>query len=195
MWSGAWNKRKLTLQISNRFLASTVGRARDWWSGGCEFKPHWGQFLMKFILCCETSDLSDNLTEMRQTGLSWKTRMSCHVMSCCLKSQTICWRESNKSASYALQRKSISNHFLSVNCGSHQNRCIFKNLGQYEVKSQPIVRPSRSYLWGHAGTIIAQNKACSCQFSSHRPSLVYLMFMFTFAVEHLGIFYGCNMFS
>ena len=76
MWSGAWNKRKLTSQISNRFLASTIGRARDWWSGGCECKPHWGQFLMKFILCCVTSDLSDNLTEMRQTGLSWKTRMA-----------------------------------------------------------------------------------------------------------------------
>ena len=29
-----------------------------------------GNFWMKFILCCVTSDLSDNLTEMRQTGLS-----------------------------------------------------------------------------------------------------------------------------
>ena len=28
-------------------------------------KPHQGQFLMKFILFCVTSDLSDNLTEMR----------------------------------------------------------------------------------------------------------------------------------
>ena len=28
---------------------------------------------MRFILCCVTSDLSDNLTEMRQT--SWKTRL------------------------------------------------------------------------------------------------------------------------
>ena len=34
------------------------------------------QFLTKFILCCVTSDLSDNLTEMCQTGLSWKTRMT-----------------------------------------------------------------------------------------------------------------------
>ena len=75
MWSGAWNKRKLPSEISNRFLASSVGRAGDWWSGGCEFKPYWGQFLTKFILCCVTSDLSDNLTEMRQTGLLWKTRM------------------------------------------------------------------------------------------------------------------------
>ena len=39
-------------------------------SRGCEFKPHWGQFLMKFILCCVTYDLSDNLIEMYQTGLS-----------------------------------------------------------------------------------------------------------------------------
>ena len=76
MWSGAWNKRKLTSEISNRFLAISVGRAEDWWSGGCGFKPHWVQFLTKFILFCVTSDLSDNLTEMRQTGLSWKIRIN-----------------------------------------------------------------------------------------------------------------------
>ena len=75
MWSGAWNKTKLTSQISNRFLPSTVSRALDWWSGGCGFKPHCGQFLTKFILCCVTSDLSDILTEMRQILLSWKTRI------------------------------------------------------------------------------------------------------------------------
>ena len=28
-------------------------------------KPHWEQFLTKFILFCVTLDLSDNLTEMR----------------------------------------------------------------------------------------------------------------------------------
>ena len=65
MWSGVWNKRKLTSEISNRFLASTVVRAPDWWSGGCEFKPHWGQFLTKLILLCVTSDLSAYLTEKR----------------------------------------------------------------------------------------------------------------------------------
>ena len=75
MWSGAWNKRKLTSEISNRFLPSSVGRVWDWWSGCHGFKPHWGQFLMKFFLCCVTSDLSDNLTEMCQISLSWKTRM------------------------------------------------------------------------------------------------------------------------
>ena len=75
MWSGAWNKRKLTSDISNRFLASSVRRAWDCWSGGCEFKPHWGWFLMKFILCCVTLDLSDNLTEMRLKGLTWKTHL------------------------------------------------------------------------------------------------------------------------
>ena len=75
MWSGAWNKRKLTSDISNRFLASSVRRAWDWWSGGCEFKPHWGQFLMKFILLCVTLDLPDNLTEMRLKGPTWKARM------------------------------------------------------------------------------------------------------------------------
>ena len=32
--------------------------------------PTGGQFLTKFILFCVTLDLSDNLTEMRQTDLS-----------------------------------------------------------------------------------------------------------------------------
>ena len=45
MWSGAWNKRKLTSEIFNRFLPSTVSRALDCWSGGHGFKPYWGQFL------------------------------------------------------------------------------------------------------------------------------------------------------
>ena len=31
---------------------------------GWGLKPHWGQFLMKFILLSVTLDLSDNLTEM-----------------------------------------------------------------------------------------------------------------------------------
>ena len=31
---------------------------------------NYGQFLMKFILFCVTSDLSDNLTEMRKISLS-----------------------------------------------------------------------------------------------------------------------------
>ena len=75
MWSGAWNKRKLTSQISNRFLASTVSRAWDWWSIGCEFKPTGGNFLMKFILFCVTLYLSDNLAEMCQISLSWETRL------------------------------------------------------------------------------------------------------------------------
>ena len=61
MWSCAWNKRKLTSENSNRFLPSTVSRALDWWSGGCGFKSHWGQFLTKFILC--------------QISPSWKTRL------------------------------------------------------------------------------------------------------------------------
>ena len=70
-----WNKRILTSDISNRFLASSVSRAQDWWSGGCEFKPCLGQFLTKFILCCVTLNLSDNLTEMRLKGLTWKTQL------------------------------------------------------------------------------------------------------------------------
>ena len=37
--------------------------------------PTEGNFLTKFILCCVTLDLSDNLTEMRLTGLSWKTQL------------------------------------------------------------------------------------------------------------------------
>ena len=41
--------------------------------GGHGFKPPGGQILTKLILCCVTSDLSDNLTEMRQTGRSRST--------------------------------------------------------------------------------------------------------------------------
>ena len=82
MWSGAWHKRGLTSEISNRLLPNIVSRALDWWSRGCEFKPQWWQFLKKIILCCVTSDLSDNLTEMRQTGLSWKTWVYDTWVSC-----------------------------------------------------------------------------------------------------------------
>ena len=60
--------------LPNRFLPSSVGRTLEWRSGGCRFKPHWWQFLMKFIMFCVTLDLSDNLTEMRQISLLWKTR-------------------------------------------------------------------------------------------------------------------------
>ena len=73
MWSSAWNKRELTSEISDRFFPSSVCRVIDWWSGGCVFKSYKGEILTKFILCCVTSDLSDNLTEMRQISLSWKT--------------------------------------------------------------------------------------------------------------------------
>ena len=38
--------------------------------------PIGGNFLTKFVLFCVTLDLSDNLTEMHQIGLSWKTQMS-----------------------------------------------------------------------------------------------------------------------
>ena len=37
--------------------------------------PTGGNFLTKFILCCVTSDLSDNLTEMCQISLSLKARL------------------------------------------------------------------------------------------------------------------------
>ena len=63
MWSGAWNNAHFRNLLPNRFLPSSVVRALESWSGGCEFKPHWGQFLMKLILFCVTLDLSDNLTE------------------------------------------------------------------------------------------------------------------------------------
>ena len=45
------------------------------WSDDPEFKSHWGQFLTKFILFCVTFDLSNNLTEMRQIGLSSKIQL------------------------------------------------------------------------------------------------------------------------
>ena len=38
--------------------------------------PTGGNFWWIFFLFCVTADLSDNLTEMRQISLSWKTRMS-----------------------------------------------------------------------------------------------------------------------
>ena len=52
------------------FLES-VGRTLERQSGGCGFKPHWGQFLMKFILFCVTLDLSDFI--IWQKYVSWKT--------------------------------------------------------------------------------------------------------------------------
>ena len=65
MWSGVWNKVYFRNRLPNTQLPSSVGRASEWWSGGRGFKSHWCQFLTKFILFCATSDLSDNLTEMR----------------------------------------------------------------------------------------------------------------------------------
>ena len=94
------NKRKLSSDISNRFLPSSVSRAWDWWFGGCEFKPRWGQFLMRFILCCVTLDLSDNLTEnvsdrpnvknckvsRSDTHLCWLQKLTGSRLNSC------CWR-------------------------------------------------------------------------------------------------------
>ena len=37
--------------------------------------PTGGNFWWNIFLCCETLDLSDNLTEMSQKGLSWKTQL------------------------------------------------------------------------------------------------------------------------
>ena len=59
MWSGAWNKASFRNLLPNRFLPNSVGIPLELWSGGHGFKPHWGQFLMKFILFCLTLDLSD----------------------------------------------------------------------------------------------------------------------------------------
>ena len=56
------------------FLPNSVGRAWDWWMRLMIQK--WVQTpLMKFILFCVTSDLSENLTEMCQISLSWKPRI------------------------------------------------------------------------------------------------------------------------
>ena len=57
------NKAHFRNLLPNRFQLSSIGRALEWWSRGCEFKVHWWQFLTKFILSCVTLDLSDNLTE------------------------------------------------------------------------------------------------------------------------------------
>ena len=76
MWSGAWNKRKLTSEISNRFLPSSVGRNMRLMIQRLWVQTPLGRFLMKLILCCVISDLSDNLTEIRQISLSWKTWLS-----------------------------------------------------------------------------------------------------------------------
>ena len=50
-----------------KYLTDVVGTAITSWIPSI---PDWGKFLTKFILCCVTSDLSDNLTEMCQTDLS-----------------------------------------------------------------------------------------------------------------------------
>ena len=39
-----------------------------------------GHFLTKFMLFCVTLNLSDNLTEMHQISLSWKTRFLIHTL-------------------------------------------------------------------------------------------------------------------
>ena len=39
----------LMIHTDNQIVAYLSG-ALEWWSGGCGFKPHWGQFLTKFIL-------------------------------------------------------------------------------------------------------------------------------------------------
>ena len=61
------NRASLHLNDSHRQPNNYLAQLAEWWSGGCGFKPHWGQFLMKFILFCVTLDLSDNLTEMHIT--------------------------------------------------------------------------------------------------------------------------------
>ena len=65
MWSGAWNKQS-SLQRSHtqQIPSKLVYRALEWWSGGCGFKPQWGNF-DKIYLFCVTLDLSDNLIETR----------------------------------------------------------------------------------------------------------------------------------
>ena len=42
--------------------------------------PTGDNFLTKFILCCVTLGLSDNLTEMRRIGISWKTQLPLQVV-------------------------------------------------------------------------------------------------------------------
>ena len=59
------HERPLRFRLATECWLSSVGRALESWSGVCEFKLHWGQFLKKFILFCVTLDLSDNLTETR----------------------------------------------------------------------------------------------------------------------------------
>ena len=40
-------------QTTKQWLSS-VGRALEWWSGGCGFKPHWGKVLTKVIRLIKT---------------------------------------------------------------------------------------------------------------------------------------------
>ena len=63
----------LVSRKSNRIVGFFTIRKSDSWKLAehetdvtevASSKPHWGQFLMKFILFCVTLDLSDNLTEM-----------------------------------------------------------------------------------------------------------------------------------
>ena len=69
------NKARSRNLMPNRFLPSSVGRSLESWSGGLGCKPHWVQFLTKFILFCETLDLSNNLTEML-----FVKKFECYIM-------------------------------------------------------------------------------------------------------------------
>ena len=68
MWSGAWNKAHFRNLLPNRFLSSSVGKALEWWLGGCGFKPRWGQFLMIFFLFCVYRNASDFLIVKKPQG-------------------------------------------------------------------------------------------------------------------------------
>ena len=72
---GVFGKNWLNNRLASPFGVGVPSSEKSWihhWVGH-GFKPHWGKFLMKFILYYVTSDLSDNLTEMRQISLWWKT--------------------------------------------------------------------------------------------------------------------------
>ena len=140
-------------------IPSSVSRAWDWWSGGGEFKSHWGQFLMKFFLCRVTLNLSDNLTDMRLKGLTWKTQV-CH--------SRVCYSWSSSFQAVPHSEKEMIHFFM---CYHECNFCwLFNNL-QF-VKSAAWFFVYISFTWTCKERISKWNWERSLKFQQSQTVLI-----------------------